>query len=104
VVKYNATLDDIFFALSNSTRRRIIEIVCLGPVATSELAFRLGLTLPALHKHTNVLLQTRIISKTKKGRVAYLVFNPLSMLTAIGWLESHEQYFVEVSDEQVTKT
>lgn len=93
MVNHYAGLSNVYFALSSDTRRRILEFVSQRPLSTSKLAEKLSMSLPALHKHTRVLEKSRLIKKTKQGRVTYLVFVPGSLSTADGWIRAHQQFW-----------
>ena len=67
-VHYRATLDRTFFALSDPTRRRILERLGHGPATIGELAKPFGLTINGVKKHVGVLEEVDLVVTTKVGR------------------------------------
>lgn len=67
--KYSADLNLVFGALADPTRRAVVERLCRGPASVSELAQPLGLSLPAVMQHLQVLEASGVISSEKVGRV-----------------------------------
>ena len=60
-----AVLDQVFSALSDATRRRIVERLVGGPATVSELASPSGMSLPGFMKHLRVLEDAGLIAVTK---------------------------------------
>src|SRR6185312_9894104 len=67
-VHYNATLDRTFFALSDPTRREILDRLARAPATLSELAAPFGLTLNGVKKHVGILEDVDLVTTTKVGR------------------------------------
>lgn len=65
----SAVADDVFHALSNSTRRKVLEQLCVGPATVSELAAPFDMKLPSFVQHLSVLEQSRLVKSKKHGRV-----------------------------------
>ncbi len=63
------TLDLMFHALSDSSRRGMIDRLGRGPASVTELAEPLPMALPTVLKHLNVLEASGIVQSTKTGRV-----------------------------------
>ena len=68
-------LDNIFEALANKHRREIIYVLSLGPCSISKLAFLRNLSLPAIHKHIEVLEKGGIVTRRKIGQTNFLTLN-----------------------------
>src|ERR1700678_3211777 len=97
-----ASLDHIFYALSDPTRRQILATLSKGEAKVGELAGQSHLTLPAISKHLKVLEKGQLIERKtdqKDGRVFRLGLNPQSMGTAVDWLETHRQFWNARLDE-----
>lgn len=62
------TLDRTFSALSDPTRRDILERLARGPASISELAQPFGISLPGLLKHIRILEEADLVTTEKKGR------------------------------------
>lgn len=70
MVQYSSSrLDAAFAALSNSSRRAILQQVAHREASVSQLAGPLGVSLPALQKHLRVLERAGLITHEKRGRV-----------------------------------
>jgi DNA-binding transcriptional ArsR family regulator len=76
-VKYQ--LDDVAHAIASAPRRRIIERLAEGEASMSDLAGRLGMTLPAVDKHLHVLLGAEMVTKSKSGRTTTVRLVPGSL-------------------------
>jgi DNA-binding transcriptional ArsR family regulator len=64
-----ASLDRVFHALSDPSRRAMVERLSQGPASVSELAQPFGLSLPAIVQHLQVLEASGLVSSEKVGRV-----------------------------------
>ncbi len=62
-------LDQLFSALSDPTRRAIVERLVRGPASVSELARPLPMALPTVVQHLKVLEGSGLVSSEKRGRV-----------------------------------
>jgi len=65
----SAATDAVFHALSNPTRRKVLERLSVGPATVSELAAPFDMQLPSFVQHLSVLEQSRLVRSTKHGRV-----------------------------------
>jgi DNA-binding transcriptional ArsR family regulator len=84
--KYAANLDLVFHALSDPTRRSVVERLGTGPAATSELAQPFGMSLPSFTQHLGVLEQCGLVTSEKRGRVRTYRLAPAPLETAEGWM------------------
>ncbi|MBT5953904.1 winged helix-turn-helix transcriptional regulator [bacterium] len=84
MVKYNGDeeLDLIFHALSDTTRRQILETIAKKSCTVSELAEPYAMSLAAISKHLKVLEKAGFVSRTKEGRIHRCQLNPKPILTA----------------------
>ena len=87
MVKYH-TLDRTFSALSDGTRRDILERLELGPASISELARLARISLPGALKHVRVLEEARLVTTEKKGRTRECRLGPDRMDDIARWIES----------------
>lgn len=79
-------LDAIFQALSDPTRRAIVERLAGGPASVSELARPLPMTLAAVVQHLQVLESAGLIASAKVGRVRTCHLEPGALRGAEAWL------------------
>jgi DNA-binding transcriptional ArsR family regulator len=86
-----AVADDVFYALSNSTRRKVLEQLSAGPATVSELASPFDMKLPSFVQHLSVLEQSRLVKSKKRGRVRTYEIAPERFKVAEDWLTARRQ-------------
>ena len=87
----SAVADDVFYALSNSTRRKVLEQLSVGPATVSELAAPFDMKLPSFVQHLSVLEQSRLVKSKKRGRVRTYQIVPERFKVAEDWLSEQRQ-------------
>jgi DNA-binding transcriptional ArsR family regulator len=85
------TLDGTFFALSDPTRRGILERLGRGPATISQLAKPFGLTINGVEKHVGILERADLVATEKVGRARQCRLGPASMAEATAWMEGHRR-------------
>jgi DNA-binding transcriptional ArsR family regulator len=90
-VHYNATLDRTFFALSDPTRRGILERLARGPATIGELAQPFGLTLNGVKKHVGILEEVDLVVTAKIGRARECQLGPAQLQNATGWIDDYRR-------------
>ena len=88
---HSAVADDVFNALSNSTRRKVLEHLSVGPATVSELAAPFDMTLPSFVQHLSVLEQSRLVKSKKRGRVRTYEIVPGRFAVAEDWLSERRR-------------
>jgi len=88
---HSAVADDVFYALSNSTRRKVLEQLSVGPATVSELAAPFDMKLPSFVQHLSVLEQSRLVKSKKRGRVRTYEIAPERFKVAQDWLTERRQ-------------
>ena len=81
-----AVVDDVFYALSNSTRRKVLEQLSIGPATVSELAAPFDMKLPSFVQHLSVLEQSRLVKSKKRGRIRTYEIAPERFKVVEDWL------------------
>lgn len=81
------SIDQVFHAFGDPTRRRLVEQLGQGPVAASELVKPLGITLAAVVQHLQVLEQSGIVRTHKMGRVRTCYLDPAGFTVAAQWID-----------------
>ena len=101
------TLDQVFQALADTTRRSLVERLIRGPASVSELAQPLAISLPAVMQHLGVLEACRLVRSEKAGRVRTCRIDPEGLRLAENWIaaqrtawEQHLDQLGEVLAEQ----
>ena len=86
MAKYSASLDEVFAALSDPTRRGVIRVLGRGPTSVGELAQSASMTLPSFMKHVHTLERCGLIRTAKSGRVRTCTLNRKRLRVIDGWL------------------
>ena len=87
------SLDLLFFALSDRTRRELLSRLALGPAKVTDLARPFRTSLPAISKHLRVLEQARLISRVVDGRVHRLSIRGAPLEHVETWLDPFRSYW-----------
>jgi DNA-binding transcriptional ArsR family regulator len=91
-VQYKGTtLDRTFFALSDPTRRGILERLADGPATIGELATPYGLTLTGVKKHVGVLEEVDLVRTAKVGRARECRLGPAELSDVTRWVDSYRR-------------
>jgi DNA-binding transcriptional ArsR family regulator len=93
-----AVADDVFYALSNSTRRKVLEKLSVGPATVSELAAPFDMKLPSFVQHLSVLERSRLVTSRKRGRVRTYEIAPERFKVAEDWLTARRQQWEDRLD------
>jgi DNA-binding transcriptional ArsR family regulator len=83
------TLDRTFFALSDPTRRGILERLAEGPATIGELAAPYGLTLNGAKKHVGILEEVDLVVTTKVGRARECRLGTAELRDVTRWIDSY---------------
>jgi DNA-binding transcriptional ArsR family regulator len=107
----SAVVDDVFHALSNSTRRKVLEQLSVGAATVSELAAPFDMKLPSFVQHLSVLEQSRLVKSKKRGRVRTYQIAPERFKVVEDWLtarrrlwearlDQFDQYVKQLKDKE----
>ncbi|MBC5816052.1 MAG: winged helix-turn-helix transcriptional regulator [Candidatus Eremiobacteraeota bacterium] len=80
------SLDLMFQALADPTRRLMLERLTKGPATVSQLAAPFSMSLPAVVQHLGVLEGSGLVRTEKIGRVRTCHIEPIAMRTAEDWI------------------
>jgi DNA-binding transcriptional ArsR family regulator len=86
MVNQSATLDPMFHALADPSRRAMVERLSRGPASVSELARPLAMSFPAVIQHLRVLEASGLVRSEKVGRVRTCGIEPAALRTAEQWI------------------
>jgi len=89
----NKRLDLIFFALSDTRRREILEELSEDQKTVGELAENFDLTLGAISKHLKLLESADLIFKSKRGRTVYCHMNFDIWKEVAGYIGMHTKFW-----------
>lgn len=87
------TLDQVFGALADPTRRRIVERLSRRELSVGEIAAEFDISQPAISKHVRVLEESGLLQRRVDGRVHYCSLSPAAMESAARWLDKQRAYW-----------
>src|SRR5829696_3451887 len=87
----SAGADAVFHALSNPTRRKVLERLSAGPATVSELAAPFDMQLPSFVQHLALLERSRLVKSKKRGRVRTYEIAPERLEVVEDWLTARRQ-------------
>jgi len=100
MVKYSqARLDASFAALSDATRRGVLEQLGRSDASITDLADKFHMTLAGMMKHVGVLEQAELVTTEKVGRVRTCKLGTRRLEEETAWLERHRQLWDSRFDE-----
>jgi DNA-binding transcriptional ArsR family regulator len=89
----SGSLDGVFAALADPTRREVLAALQSGSRAVSELAAASSMSLPGFTKHLQVLEDAGLLSRVKTGRVVNCTLSAEPMKGAADWLSKYEVFW-----------
>jgi DNA-binding transcriptional ArsR family regulator len=95
MVKQTQKLDNLFYALSDKTRRGIIAQLSHKQLMARELAKPYPMSLPAISKHLRILEKARLIDRTIQGRTHLFRLNHNALKSASEWIVLHQKFWQE---------
>src|SRR3569833_655019 len=95
-----ARLDASFAALSDPTRRGVLEQLGRTDASISELADKFHMTLTGMKKHVGVLEEAGLVTTAKVGRVRTCRLGRRGLEEEAAWLEQHRRLWAARFDDQ----
>ena len=86
------SLDAIFAALADPTRRAILILLLEDDMAVTDVAAPFEMSLAAISKHLIVLAEAGLISQEKRGRVKWCKLEPDALRAATVWIQGFGQF------------
>ncbi|MBT8077723.1 MAG: metalloregulator ArsR/SmtB family transcription factor [Gammaproteobacteria bacterium] len=86
-------LDQVFFALSDPTRRAIVSRLAEGSTTVGELAKPFDISAPAISRHMRVLESAGLLRREVKGREHLCTLSTMALKTAEDWLNFHRDFW-----------
>jgi DNA-binding transcriptional ArsR family regulator len=100
MVQYNQRrFDTSFAALSDATRRRVLEQLGRADASITDLAEKFHMTLTGMKKHVSVLEQAGLVTTAKVGRVRTCKLGLRRLAEEAAWIESYRQLWDARFDE-----
>jgi DNA-binding transcriptional ArsR family regulator len=92
-------LGTTFAALSDPTRRAMIERLSHGPASVHGLTAPFALSQQMISKHIAYLVRARIVIKTKRGRESVCTLRPEAIKTVRDWVFNYRRFWEESFDK-----
>jgi DNA-binding transcriptional ArsR family regulator len=99
MVQYQRQLDASFGALSDATRRGVLEQLGRADASITDLADKFHMTLTGMKKHVGVLEQAGLVTTEKVGRVRTCRLGPRRLDDETAWIERYQQLWAARFDE-----
>ncbi len=93
MVKRLATLDTVFAALADPTRRRILHGLMGGHAQVGRLARPFRISAPAISRHLRVLERAGLIHRTKRGRTHEIELSAEPLRRAGDWIAGYRKFW-----------
>ena len=98
MLNQHPALDSVFRALSDSTRRAIVERLTGGPISVSSLAEPLAMSLPAVMQHLAVLERAGLIARGREAQWRPCRIEPAALKSIDDWLGHYRRFWEERFD------
>ncbi|HUA08457.1 MAG TPA: metalloregulator ArsR/SmtB family transcription factor [Candidatus Acidoferrales bacterium] len=95
MVNNQTGLDGVFGALSDPTRRRIVERLAQRRLTVGEIAAEFSMSQPAISKHLKVLERSGLLARRIEGRVHHCSLRPAAMRAASSWIDEQRRFWEE---------
>ena len=89
----SSDLDAVFAALSDPTRRRIVEKLARRPLTVGEIASEFSISQPGISRHVRVLEDCGLLKRTVDGRFHRCTLGSESMAAASAWIEKQRTFW-----------
>ncbi|GFE79505.1 transcriptional regulator [Steroidobacter agaridevorans] len=100
MVQYtNASLDASFAALSDVTRRGVLEQLGSAEASITDLAAKFNMSLTGMKKHVGVLEHAGLVTTEKIGRVRTCKIGPRRLEEEMAWIDKYRQLWAARFDE-----
>lgn len=84
-------IDKVFHALSDPTRREMVERLGCGPLSVSDLHQPFSMSLSAIGQHLRILEDSGLVHSHKTGRVRTVELKPEVLQSAENWFADHRK-------------
>ncbi|QEW22251.1 Transcriptional repressor SdpR [Marinibacterium anthonyi] len=88
----STSLDAVFAALADPTRRAILTMLLEDDMAVTDVAEPFEMSLAAISKHLTILTRAGLIAQEKRGRVKWCKLEPDALKAASVWMQGFGQF------------
>jgi DNA-binding transcriptional ArsR family regulator len=99
MVQYSERLDRTFAAVSDATRRGILERLGRGEASITNLATAFDMTLTGMKKHVGILEEAGLVTTQKVGRVRTCTLGTRRLEDEMAWMERYRQMWAARFEE-----
>jgi DNA-binding transcriptional ArsR family regulator len=93
-----AVEDEVFWALSDPSRRAIFKLLMRGEAAVKDLTERFDISQPAVSQHLTRLKDAGLVSDRREGRNVYYRVEPQGMKPLIDWVSHYRAFWTHHAD------
>jgi DNA-binding transcriptional ArsR family regulator len=90
-----AANSDVFHAVADATRRGILDLLCHGERAATELVAAFRMTQPAISQHLRVLRESSLVRIRKVGRQRMYSLDTDQLREVAQWIAKYERFWNE---------
>jgi DNA-binding transcriptional ArsR family regulator len=84
---------DVFFAVSDPTRRAILDRLRVGELAVGDIASGFDVTRPAISKHLRMLREARLVRERREGRHRIYALTATPLAEVASWAEAYRVFW-----------
>jgi DNA-binding transcriptional ArsR family regulator len=84
---------DVFAAIGDPTRRKVLDMLSSQNLAAGEIAMRFQVSRPAISQHLHVLRRAKLVAVQKKGREHIYRLNPEPLQEVYDWIEHYTEFW-----------
>ncbi len=86
-------VNEIFSALADDSRRRILVLLSKERMHVNEIADNFKISRPAISKHLRILEHSKLVKQVKEGRERYYSLNPIPIKAVFDWLKFYNKFW-----------
>lgn len=94
-------LSSLFAALSDPTRRKVIDRLSRGPANINELAAPFRISQQAISRHVRYLQEARLVSKRREGRNQICTLRPGVIAEVADWAEKYRKFWKNATGDSM---
>ncbi|KIP52864.1 ArsR/SmtB family transcription factor [Leucobacter komagatae] len=87
--------DDVFAAVANQHRRRMLDLLMVEPRSVSALASNFDMRRPSVSEHLKVLKDAGLVNEDRQGRERIYSVDPRTLRPVADWLSPYESFWRE---------
>ncbi|WP_087015337.1 helix-turn-helix transcriptional regulator [Leucobacter sp. 7(1)] len=87
--------NDVFSAVGNPHRRRILDLLLTQPLSVGSLASSFEMSRPSVSEHLKVLKDAGLVSEERQGRERIYRVDPRTLRPVADWLSPYESFWRE---------